>query len=286
MQGAAGKQSAIKPKAKPKLGKNGSASKQSFKAKTIPKFLPPGCKVMWTKSNSKWPKGVIGTVFGPHGSKPDRVVVNVWGNRFGILKKELERAWSEAEQKATAQMKQKKLSKAVGKWKGATIKSYIEKFSSGLQARGDDDILSLLRYTLIPNASKTTEKVAYLKDVGDYFRYVAEHAEHSDERQAAASKAKTFYKDAIETGKCGCGVDTEKLSDAHPILLGTKLNLVVLMHDILNQPESACKDVQKDFDLALDKLTDLPEEEYRDAKKILEVMRENWHEWFRKQSQC
>ena len=290
MGAAAGKESVFTPKTKPMQrpldSKEATAGEEPvFKARPKPKHLPPGCKVMWTRSNSKWPKGVIGTVYGPHGSNPKRVIIHVSGNRFGILKEELERVQSVAEQKATVQLKQKKLSHPWLKLKGA-VKMYTDKFSSALKARGDDDIVSLLRYTLIPNASKTTEKVAYLKDVADYYRYVAEHTEHLNERQTAADKAKNFYHEAIETGKAGCGVNSEKLSDAHPMLLGTKLNLVVLMHDILNQPESAYKAVKKDFDLAVGKLECLPDEEYQDARKIMEVMLANSKDWEQEQSKC
>ena len=49
-----------------------------------------GAQVTWTRSNPKWPEGVIGTVLGPKGA--DRVLVEVRSSQFGIRVCELMRA--------------------------------------------------------------------------------------------------------------------------------------------------------------------------------------------------
>ena len=57
--------------------------------------------VLWTRSNEKWPEGVVGTIVGD-AKKPTRMMVQVGDKKFSILKTELRPAIPKTEEAALA----------------------------------------------------------------------------------------------------------------------------------------------------------------------------------------
>merc|ERR1712166_147330 len=108
-----------------------------------------------------------------------------------------------------------------------------------------DTIIELLSKSLIPVASTAESKVFYHKMKGDYFRYIAEFTD-ADKKTEAANKAKSAYDDAMAAAG--------ELAVTHPIRLGLALNFSVFHHEVLSNPEEACKMARPAFEDAIAEL--------------------------------
>ena len=64
-----------------------------------------------------------------------------------------------------------------------------------------------------------------------------------------------------------------------PIKLGLALNYSVFQYEICKEPQQACKIADEALNAALERIDDLGEEEFRDAKSIIELMKENLSLW-------
>ena len=63
------------------------------------------------------------------------------------------------------------------------------------------------------------------------------------------------------------------------VKLGLALNFSVFYQNILKDSKKACEITDKALNLALEKIDDLGEEEFKDAKQIIELMKENLTVW-------
>ncbi|VDD74182.1 unnamed protein product [Mesocestoides corti] len=133
------------------------------------------------------------------------------------------------------------------------------------------EILELLDSTLIPAASNPESKIFFLKMKGDYYRYVAEYRT-GDERKDASEKSLQAYKTATDIAKV-------EMPTTHPIRLGLALNFSVFYYEILNSPDRACKLAKDAFDEAVSDIDTLPEENYKDATLIMQLLRDNLTLW-------
>jgi 14-3-3 protein epsilon len=137
-----------------------------------------------------------------------------------------------------------------------------------------EDVLGLLEGVLIPNVKKSKEedtsesRVFYLKMAGDYYRYLAEcvAGEGHDE------KASSYYGQAYEVAQ-------ESLPTTHPVRLGLALNYSVCYYEILKNKVEACALAKKAFDMAIQELDKLPEEQYKDSTLIMQLLRDNLTLW-------
>ena len=107
-------------------------------------------------------------------------------------------------------------------------------------------------------------KAFFVKMVGDYYRYIAENAK-DNELFDAKSKALEAYSLANEIQLPAC----------HAIKLGLCLNFSVFHYEVLNNPKAAIELADRALTDALDKIDDLEEEDFRDAKSIIELLKEN-----------
>ena len=111
-------------------------------------------------------------------------------------------------------------------------------------------------------------KVFFVKMVGDYYRYIAENAKDAL-LEDVKNKANEAYTQAngIELAPC------------NPIKLGLALNFSVFNYEVLKQHSTACSIADEALQAALDKIDELEEDDFRDAKSIIELLKENLTLW-------
>eukprot|EP00941_MAST-03F_sp_MAST-3F-sp1_P005105 g5105.t1 len=136
------------------------------------------------------------------------------------------------------------------------------------------DIITLLDDVLlhadVSHLLQPKAKLFYYKMKGDYYRYLAEFLV-DDTKRDAMEKALTAYEKATT-----CGAE---LPPTNPVKLGLALNFSVFYYEILHKPEDARRVAKSTFDAAVAVLGDLPEDEYKDATLVLQLLRDNIALW-------
>jgi 14-3-3 protein beta/theta/zeta len=69
------------------------------------------------------------------------------------------------------------------------------------------------------------------------------------------------------------------LPPCNPIKLGLALNFSVFHYEVMKDHKQACVLADEALQAALDKIDDLGEEDFRDAKSIIELLKENLTLW-------
>ena len=111
-------------------------------------------------------------------------------------------------------------------------------------------------------------KAFFVKMVGDYYRYIAENAK-DDKLEEVKMKAKASYEQANAIDLPAC----------NPIKLGLALNFSVFNYEVLKDHANACSLADGALQQALDKIDELEEDDFRDAKSIIELLKENLTLW-------
>ena len=106
--------------------------------------------------------------------------------------------------------------------------------------------------------------------IGDYYRYVAESA-HDATLEEVKNGALEGYKQADTL--------SGSLNACNPIRLGLALNFSVFYYEVMNDHKKACDLGEKALTEALEKIDDVDEETFRDAKSIIELLKENLSLW-------
>ena len=118
---------------------------------------------------------------------------------------------------------------------------------------------------------KSCEKEAeafFIKMVGDYYRYIAENAKDAKLEEVKAKALEAYDKaNKIDLAPC------------NPIKLGLALNFSVFHYEVMKNHKQACELADKALQEALDKIDELEEEDFRDAKSIIELLKENLTLW-------
>jgi hypothetical protein len=104
--------------------------------------------------------------------------------------------------------------------------------------------------------------------VGDYYRYIAETAQ--------GEKLETVKKEALKAYNEANGIT---LAPCNPIKLGLALNFSVFHYEVMKDPKTACVLADTALQAALEKIDDLAEDDFRDAKSIIELLKENLTLW-------
>ena len=112
--------------------------------------------------------------------------------------------------------------------------------------------------------------------IGDYYRYVAECAQ-GDQLETVKSGALEFYQKAQNS--------SQSLNACNPIRLGLALNFSVFYYEVLNNHKQACELGETALSDALEKIDDVDEETFRDAKSIIELLKENLSLWKEEEDQ-
>jgi len=133
-----------------------------------------------------------------------------------------------------------------------------------------DDILNLLKETLIPNAQGAEPTVFYMKMQADYYRYLAEFASGGDKEEHAGNADKAYK---------GATSSANELAPTHPIRLGLALNYSVFLYEVQGKKDEACSLAKQAFDDAIAELDTLDEESYKDSTLIMQLLRDNLTLW-------
>jgi hypothetical protein len=72
---------------------------------------------------------------------------------------------------------------------------------------------------------------------------------------------------------------SKSLNSCNPIRLGLALNFSVFHYEVMNNHKKACELGEAALTEALEKIDDVDEETFRDAKSIIELLKENLSLW-------
>ena len=122
----------------------------------------------------------------------------------------------------------------------------------------------------LPLAAENESKAFFQKMIGDYYRYVAESAS-GDNLEKVKTGALEGYQQADALSK--------ELNACNPIRLGLALNFSVFHYEVMNDHKKACELGEQALSEALEKIDDVDEETFRDAKSIIELLKENLSLW-------
>ena len=129
-------------------------------------------------------------------------------------------------------------------------------------------IIDMINSRVLGGSCTEEAKAFFVKMVGDYYRYIAENAKDSKLEEVKA-KAKQAYEEANAINLPAC----------NPIKLGLALNFSVFNYEVLKDHAKACELADTALQSALDKIDELEEDDFRDAKSIIELLKENLTLW-------
>ena len=131
-----------------------------------------------------------------------------------------------------------------------------------------EHVIKMINDKVLAKDCQPEAKAFFVKMVGDYYRYIAENAKESklDEVKQKALKA---YDEANDI----------TLPPCNPIKLGLALNFSVFHYEVMKNHAAACKLADEALQNALDKIDELEEDDFRDAKSIIELLKENLTLW-------
>merc|ERR1712226_1252834 len=131
-------------------------------------------------------------------------------------------------------------------------------------------IVQMVQQKCLGLAKDDESKAFFQKMIGDYYRYVAESAAE-DKIQGVRDGALKGYEAAQQHAK--------DLNACNPIRLGLALNYSVFQYEVMNDHKKACELGESALTEALEKIDDVDEETFRDAKSIIELLKENLSLW-------
>ena len=138
------------------------------------------------------------------------------------------------------------------------------------------DIVKIVESQCMQVASTDETKAFFYKMIGDYYRYVAECAK-KDKLEEVKQGALKNYDLAAST--------STSLNACNPIRLGLALNFSVFHYEVMNNHKQACDLGEQALSDALEKIDDVDEETFRDAKSIIELLKENLSLWKEEEEQ-
>ena len=137
-------------------------------------------------------------------------------------------------------------------------------------------IVDIVKQQCMPKCSTDETKAFFYKMIGDYYRYVAECTQ-GDQLETVKNGALENYNLAHTS--------SESLNACNPIRLGLALNFSVFHYEVMNNHKQACELGEKALSDALEKIDDVDEETFRDAKSIIELLKENLSLWKEEEEQ-
>jgi len=152
------------------------------------------------------------------------------------------------------------------KFNGALL-AYKQQIETKLQA-DCQKIIDMINNRVLSGSCSNEAQAFFVKMVGDYYRYIAENAK-GDVLETVKHKAKAAYEQANSIDMAAC----------NPIKLGLALNFSVFNYEVLKDHATACELADNALQSALDKIDELEEDDFRDAKSIIELLKENLTLW-------
>lgn len=150
---------------------------------------------------------------------------------------------------------------------GDSLAAYKKKIEESLY-KDCENIIDLIKSKVLSKAAEEEPKAFFVKMVGDYYRYIAETAQ-GEKLEQVKREALKAYSEANDINLPAC----------NPIKLGLALNFSVFYYEVMKDHKKACVLADEALQAALDKIDDLNEEDFRDAKSIIELLKENLTLW-------
>eukprot|EP00352_Strombidinopsis_acuminata_P006537 CAMPEP_0176376426 /NCGR_PEP_ID=MMETSP0126-20121128/28188_1 /TAXON_ID=141414 ORGANISM="Strombidinopsis acuminatum, Strain SPMC142" /NCGR_SAMPLE_ID=MMETSP0126 /ASSEMBLY_ACC=CAM_ASM_000229 /LENGTH=237 /DNA_ID=CAMNT_0017737875 /DNA_START=38 /DNA_END=751 /DNA_ORIENTATION=- len=147
------------------------------------------------------------------------------------------------------------------------LAEYKQTIETGLQA-DCQRVIDMINSKVLSKETSGEAKAFFVKMVGDYYRYIAENAK-GDNLESVKQNALKAYDDA----------NNIQLAPCNPIKLGLALNFSVFHYEVMKNHAKACEIADKSLQEALDKIDELEEDDFRDAKSIIELLKENLTLW-------
>jgi len=122
-----------------------------------------------------------------------------------------------------------------------------------------DELLTLLKRTLLPKSPGGEAGAFFLKLQGDFFRYIAEFSTGSDQKRALDSAKEAYLK--------GADVCKDFLLVTHPTRLGLSLNFAIFTATALEDQKEALMIATEAYDEAVGELDNISEEAYAACTK-------------------
>ena len=155
--------------------------------------------------------------------------------------------------------------------KYAKFNDALTKYKTTIEVQLHDDcqkIINMIESKVLAGQCNDEAKAFFVKMVGDYYRYIAENAK-DETLEDVKAKAKRAYEEANAIVLPAC----------NPIKLGLALNFSVFNYEVLKDHTKACELADNALQSALDKIDELEEDDFRDAKSIIELLKENLTLW-------
>ena len=114
-----------------------------------------------------------------------------------------------------------------------------------------------------------------MKLAGDYYRYMSEMSE-TVLLNLSRNCAHEHYKEADRAGR--------DLHACNSVKLGIALNFSVFQYEVMHEPKKACQLAENALQEAYKEIDKVDEETFRDAKNVLELLKENLLQWKREEA--
>jgi 14-3-3 protein epsilon len=134
-----------------------------------------------------------------------------------------------------------------------------------------DEVVNLIKTTLLPAVKETEVRVFYVKMAADYLRYKWEGTPDRI-RQEVAQRCKTTYQEAVTLADAA-------LPTYHPLRLGLSLNFAVFLYEVVGETSEAHALASRAYSEAGDGINQLSPESKAEATHTLELLRENVQLW-------
>jgi 14-3-3 protein epsilon len=155
--------------------------------------------------------------------------------------------------------------------KYAKFNDALTNYKGSIESKLSEDcqrIVDMINKEVLAKTCEGEAKAFFVKMVGDYYRYMAENAK-GDALERAKQAALKAYEDAAAISLPPC----------NPIKLGLALNYSVFHYEAMKNKKAACELADQTLQDALDKIDELEEDDFRDAKSIIELLKENLTLW-------
>ncbi len=152
---------------------------------------------------------------------------------------------------------------------GGALSAYKKKIELEMQ-KNCQDVIDMIQHDAMKTISDNEVKAFFQKMIGDYYRYMAESAQ-GEVLEKAKNGALSHYKEADAAGK--------DLQACNSIKLGLALNFSVFYYEVMQDSKMACQLAETALQEAMNKIDEVDEETFRDAKSIIELLKENLTLW-------
>merc|ERR1712166_378529 len=147
----------------------------------------------------------------------------------------------------------------------------LASYKQGIETKLQDDcqrIIDMINNKVLAKPCDGEPKAFFIKMVCDYYRYTSENAK-GDNLDKVKQQALAAYNEA----------NSINLPPCNPIKLGLALNFSVFHYEAMKNHKAACDLADQSLQDALDKIDELEEDDFRDAKSIIELLKENLTLW-------